>query len=56
MEVLGIHHRTTVGILYQSWFAVGYMTLACVAYFVRDHTYIQLCIGLSGLIFIPYWW
>ena len=56
MEVLVFRHRTKVGIFYHVWFALGYMLLACVAYFVRSHTYLQLYLGLSALAFISYWW
>ena len=56
MEVLVFRHRTKVGIFYHVWFAMGYMLLACVAYFVRSHTYLQLCLGLSSLVFVSYWW
>ena len=56
MEVLVFRHRTKVGIFYHVWFALGYMILACVAYFVRNHTYLQLYLGLSALAFISYWW
>ena len=56
LEALAIKHRTKAGIYYHGWFALGYMALACLAYFVRDHKHLQLYMGLSSLFFLPYWW
>ena len=56
MELMGAKYRTTAGIFYQGWFAAGYMTLALVAYFVRNHAHLQLCLGLASILFLSYWW
>ena len=56
METMGAKYRTTAGIFYQGWFAAGYMLLALVAYFVRNHAHLQLCLGLSSAVFLSYWW
>lgn len=56
METMGAKYRTVAGIFYQGWFAAGYMLLALVAYFVRNHAHLQLCLGLTSAFFLSYWW
>ena len=56
METLGEKYRTKVGILFQGWFAVGATILSAVAYFIRDHNYIQIYISLCAACLLPFWW
>ena len=55
METIGVDYRMKPGIFYQGWFALGYMLLAPVAYFIRDYRYLQLFLGLTPIVFLPYW-
>jgi hypothetical protein len=56
MEVIGGSYRSTVGIGMQLFFAVGFMSLPGIAYFIREWNYLQLAISLPALITIIYFW
>ena len=55
METIGTEKRMIPGVMYQGWFAVGYMGLAVLAYFVRDYRYLQLILGVYPIVFLPDW-
>ncbi|XP_043559313.1 solute carrier family 22 member 5-like [Chiloscyllium plagiosum] len=56
-ELLGKSTRTIFGILGVCIsFAIGYMTLPFVAYFIRNWRILLFTLSLSGLIYIPMWW
>lgn len=56
MEILGKKYRTVIAIFYQGWAAIGFMMVAVMAHFLRDHFHIQLYLGLSPLVFLTYYW
>lgn len=57
MESVGPEGRTTMGMLYQGFFAVGFMLLPGIAYFVNEWRYLQLAISVpSALLLLYYWW
>ena len=54
--MIGVEDRMIPGIMYQGWFAAGYMLLAPLAYFVRNYIHLQLVISLLPVLFFPYIW
>ncbi|XP_074649098.1 organic cation transporter protein-like [Tubulanus polymorphus] len=56
MEMIGPSARTTTGILYQGWFALGFMLLPGIAYFIRDYDYLLLVSSSPNIIFLSYYW
>ena len=57
METVGGKGRTTMGMLYQCFFAVGFMLLPGIAYFVNEWRILQLCISVpSAILLLYYWW
>ena len=55
-ELVGPSYRLFAGFLVQSFYSIGYMTLAGVAYALRDWRYIELAITLPVILFVPYIW
>ncbi|XP_071542407.1 organic cation transporter protein-like isoform X2 [Panulirus ornatus] len=56
MEVVGPDGRTVMGMLYQVFFAVGFMVLPLIAYFVRQWRNLQLCISVPSALLLLYYW
>lgn len=55
-ELVGPSYRLLAGFLVQSFYSIGYMALAGLAYVIRDWRYIELAITLPVVLFIPYIW
>ena len=55
-ELVGPSYRLFAGFLVQSFYSIGYMTLAGLAYALRDWRYIELAITLPVILFVPYIW
>ncbi|KAK8387397.1 hypothetical protein O3P69_018173 [Scylla paramamosain] len=56
METVGPEGRTTMGMLYQCFFAVGFMLLPGIAYFVNNWRNLQLCISIPSILLLLYYW
>lgn len=57
MEHADIKYRALLGMLEQIPFAIGYMILPLLAYFIRDWAMLQLSFGLISLTLVSYlWW
>lgn len=56
METVGPEGRTTLGMLYQCFFAVGFMLLPGIAYFVTNWRNLQLCISVPSALLLLYYW
>ncbi|XP_042224820.1 organic cation transporter protein-like isoform X2 [Homarus americanus] len=56
MEVVGPEGRTTMGMMYQGFFSIGFMVLPAIAYFVREWRYLQLYISVPSVILLLYYW
>ena len=55
-ELVGPSYRLYAGFLVQSAYSIGFMTLAIIAYLIRDWRYIELAITLPVVLFVPYYW
>lgn len=56
METVGPEGRTTMGMLYQCFFAVGFMLLPGIAYLVTNWRNLQLCISIPSALLLLYYW
>ncbi|XP_074656413.1 organic cation transporter protein-like [Tubulanus polymorphus] len=56
MEMIGTTARTGTGIFFQGWFAMGFMLLPGIAYFIRDYDYLLLVSTIPNVLFICYYW
>uniref|UniRef100_A0A0P4W8Z9 Major facilitator superfamily (MFS) profile domain-containing protein n=1 Tax=Scylla olivacea TaxID=85551 RepID=A0A0P4W8Z9_SCYOL len=56
METVGPEGRTTMGMLYQCFFAVGFMLLPGIAYFVNNWRNLQLYISIPSVVLLLYYW
>lgn len=56
MEAVGFEGRTTMGMLYQCFFAVGFMLLPGIAYFVTEWRALQLWISIPSALMLLYYW
>lgn len=54
MELVGPSHRTALGLLYQIPFNFGHLSLAGLAYLLRDWRHLQLAISLPSLLLLTY--
>jgi hypothetical protein len=55
-ELVGPSYRLYAGFLVQSAYSIGFMTLAIIAYLIRDWKYIELAITLPVVFpFVPYY-
>ncbi|KAL8570505.1 hypothetical protein ACOMHN_008862 [Nucella lapillus] len=55
-ELVGPRYRVIAGFVIQSFYSVGFMTLAGIAYFIRSWRYLEIAITAPALLFIAYWW
>ena len=55
-ELVGPKYRVVAGFVIQSFYSVGYMSLAGIAYFIRDWRYLEVAITAPALLFVLYWW
>ncbi|XP_045356160.1 solute carrier family 22 member 1 isoform X2 [Leopardus geoffroyi] len=55
-EFMGLGHRRTVAILYQTAFTVGLVLLSGVAYAIPHWRWLQLAISLPTFLFLFYYW
>lgn len=56
MEYTGKNSRSTMGMVQQLPFAVGYMSMAMFAYFIRDWQTLQLVFSVAVVILLSYFW
>ncbi|PAA53956.1 hypothetical protein BOX15_Mlig011217g1 [Macrostomum lignano] len=56
MEIIGPKYRMQPGIFVQGFFAAGFILIACLAYFIRNHVTLQIVVALQPLIFVLYYW
>ncbi|XP_068198810.1 solute carrier family 22 member 2-like isoform X2 [Antennarius striatus] len=55
-EMVGVEHRRTVGILFQTVYSVGIVILPLLAYFIIDWRWLQAVITAPYLLFLSYYW
>ncbi|CAG5130923.1 unnamed protein product [Candidula unifasciata] len=55
-ELVGPNYRTLAGFVIQGFYSIGFMSLAGIAYFVRDWRYLEMAITAPTLLFGIYWW
>lgn len=56
LEIVGGRWRALVGLSYELPFAVGFMLLAVIAYWVRHWQFLQLVISAPSLLLLVYWY
>ena len=56
METIGAAYRVQTGIMFQAFFAAGYMLLAGLASLIRDYAHLQLTISLIPVVFLSLYW
>jgi hypothetical protein len=54
MEVIGPKYRTVAAVMFQEFFALGFMLLPFIAYYVRDSTMLQVAMGAPVIITFSY--
>ncbi|KAI0213623.1 Organic cation transporter protein [Lamellibrachia satsuma] len=55
LETIGKAYRVKTGIMYQGFFALGYMLLAAMAYFIRDYVWLQLAVSITPAACLSYY-
>ncbi|KAK7107420.1 organic cation transporter protein-like [Littorina saxatilis] len=55
-ELVGPKYRVIAGFVIQSFYSVGFMSLAGIAYFIRDWRYLEIAITAPAVLFVVYWW
>nr|KAG5691730.1 hypothetical protein BaRGS_010233 [Batillaria attramentaria] len=55
-ELVGPKYRVIAGFVIQSFYSVGFMTLAGIAYFIRNWRYLEVAITAPAVLFVIYWW
>ncbi|RUS86167.1 hypothetical protein EGW08_006061 [Elysia chlorotica] len=55
-EMVGPRYRVIAGFVSQSFYSIGFMTLAGMAYFIREWRYLEIAITLPTVLFGLYWW
>ncbi|XP_063225465.1 organic cation transporter protein-like [Bacillus rossius redtenbacheri] len=56
VEIMGGKWRMITAVLNHLPFCLGHMTLALIAFYVRDWRTLQLVISLPSLLLVSYWW
>lgn len=56
MEMVGPSKREWAGTFWQTWFAIGLLILAGVAYLIRDWRKLQLAMSVPTAIYLCYYW
>ncbi|XP_049803713.1 organic cation transporter protein-like isoform X1 [Schistocerca nitens] len=56
MEMVGPSKRTLAGVGCQTFFTLGYMLTAAIAYLIRDWRLLQVALTAPGILFLSYWW
>lgn len=56
MEFVGPSKRVFAGIVTQYFFALGYLLIAVIAYFIREWRYLQITLSLPTLLIFSYHW
>ncbi|KAL7639048.1 UNVERIFIED_CONTAM: hypothetical protein RMT77_010582 [Armadillidium vulgare] len=54
MELVGEKARTTMGMLYQGFFGVGFCLIPAIAYYIRDWRNLQLAISVPSTVLLLY--
>ncbi|XP_070568252.1 organic cation transporter protein-like [Ptychodera flava] len=55
-ELVGPSKRVLVGMINSASFAVGYLLMVLLAYFIREWWLLQLTISLPAILLFTYWW
>ncbi|XP_076444569.1 organic cation transporter protein-like [Babylonia areolata] len=55
-ELVGPKYRVVSGFVLASFYSVGYMTLAGMAYFIRSWRYLEIAITAPAAAFVLCWW
>lgn len=55
IEIVGGKWRTVAGISYLFPVSISYMSIAAIAYYLRDWRQFQLAISLPGFFYLIYW-
>lgn len=55
-EIIGVHWRSPIGILFQVPFTLGHLSLSAFAYFIKDWRYFQVAISLPAIFLVYYYW
>ncbi|XP_060551322.1 organic cation transporter protein-like [Ruditapes philippinarum] len=56
MEMVGPSKRLWAGTLIHTFFAIGHVTLAGMAYFVRDWRNLELYAAIPNIVYLAYYW
>ena len=54
--MIGPNYRLVAGIVIEIFWAIGFLVLIGLAYFIRWWSYLQLAITIPSLFFIAYYW
>ncbi|XP_055889221.1 organic cation transporter protein-like [Biomphalaria glabrata] len=55
-ELVGPRYRVFAGFVSQSFYSIGFMTLAGMAYLIREWRYLEMAITFPVILFSLYWW
>ena len=55
MEVVGVSQRSFAGLFFSTFFSVGFMVLAVMAYLVREWRHLSLAVLLLTLLYLATW-
>ncbi|GFR97680.1 organic cation transporter protein [Elysia marginata] len=55
-EMVGPRYRVMAGFVSQSFYSIGFMTLAGIAFFIREWRYLEIAITVPIVLFGLYWW